>query len=89
MSWIDWLNANAGAVQALATVILVAVTIVYVAMTSRIAKTTKQAVKLGAILYFLGDALVFKIAKRNKVVKVLFPKDKEFEVICRILSGKD
>ena len=42
MSWIDWLNANAGAVQALATVVLVLVTGFYAFRTHSIAKASKE-----------------------------------------------
>lgn len=43
MSWLGWLNTNAGAVQAVATVILVGVTVAYVFITRNLAHAPHMA----------------------------------------------
>ena len=45
MSWVDWLNQNSGAVQAIATIVLAVLTGFYVILTGQIARAARDQVQ--------------------------------------------
>lgn len=66
MSWlesiIEFLNSNSGAITAIATVILVCITVWYVKVTKDILKISKKPV---VILFLQGDGVDIKLCVQN------------------------